>query len=364
MKVAIITMHCPLNYGAVLQTYALQTYIESLGHDVQIIDYRPNYLVYDQSYTYIPKSYQNRNIFVKALYIALKSHSKFLRKSIFKNFYKSFLHLTSYRYRLYSELVENTPVADIYICGSDQIWNYSSGAFKDPAYFLAFAPKGSQRFSYAASGNIPSPLPVDMREVSIPLINELDAVSVRENSAKRVLEQYVDKSIDIVADPVFLWEKSFWLKFSVNSHLHKDYILVYPVGEATQLCIEAERLSKRTGLPVYMISASQRRINGIKSIMPSPNEFVGLFSKAAYVLTNSFHGTAFSIIFEKEFWTVATSIANNRIMSLLSVSGLTDRYITPENHIDNLTPINHSQVKENLKAYKDASKSFLQKNLE
>lgn len=366
MKVAIITMHCPLNYGAVLQTYALQTYIESLGHNVEIIDYNPDYIIYVQSLLYVPTNYKSNPI-KRILYILFKAYNKYLKREKFSNFKNERLHLSNVKYKSFKELKTNKPEADLYICGSDQIWSFSNEAYKDPAYFLGFANDKDKKMSYAPSGHFPTPLPKEMCKAITPLINRLDYISVREGQTQKAIQQLISKPISEVLDPVFLLKSDDWKqKFDVyeNSDGPQKYILVYIVGESSYAIKEAIRLSEKFKLPIINISSSQKKIRNInRTIMPTPVEFIKLFVGAEYVLTNSFHGTAFSIIFKKQFWSFSTKIASNRLVSLLDKLHIMHRLIRPGEDINEENNIDFSIVQETLNGYVYQSEQFLKQVL-
>lgn len=360
MKVAIITMHCPLNYGAVLQTYALQTYIESLGHSVEIIDYRPEYIVYDQSLTYVGNEKFQRNFLTRLIYIICKIPSKTQRILKFHRFYKKRLNLTERIYKTFNDLVNFCPNADHYICGSDQIWSYNNGAYKDPAYFLGFSPKAKKRSSYAPSGNFPAPLPSEMEKCIIAMINQLDNVSVREENTKILIQPLVNKEITEVLDPVFLHDKDFWTSVNINRNKRSEkYVLIYLVGDSDNIIRTVIPFAQKRRLPIYCITSSQREIHGIsKKIIPSPDEFITLINDAEYVFTNSFHGTAFSIILEKQFWVYRTQIANSRIVSLLKKVDLLHRLVT-DNDSDLSSEIDFSKVRPHIEKWVETSKTYI-----
>lgn len=366
MKVDIITMHCPLNYGAVLQTYALQTYTQSLGHEVQIIDYRPDYIVYHQSLSFVANERFNKSIILKLIYLVVKLPSKYKKLRIFKKFCSKYLNLTDTVYSEYNDLLENPPTADCYICGSDQIWGYSNDAYKDPSYFLGFVNQGKLKCSYAPSGMFPNPLPAEMEKLIIPFINNLDFVSVREDSTRKLLQPYINKRISTVLDPVFLLNKEDWISFSDLESVaapSEDYILIYAIGDSSFVLEIARKLSDKSGLPIYCISSTQKKLPHVsKKIMATPLEFLKLFRNAKYVVTNSFHGTAFSIIFEKEFWSCSTNIANSRLKSILRIAGLENRLLL-KNDISNVifdNKIDYSKTKSNIETSVANSKRYLQ----
>lgn len=364
MKTAsIITMHCPLNYGAVLQTYALQTYLRSVGVECNIIDYNPHYIVCDQSLMYVGDSRFKRNVLTRWLYRIIKLGAKYSRKIKFSAFKKSELNLTP-RYETYDEIKAANLQADYFFCGSDQIWNTVSGAHRDLAYFLQFVEDKSKRNSYAASGNLPLGNE-EVKDITIPMINELNHISMREDVTIASIQPYVNKEIKHVCDPVFLLDPSDWrVLYKKGSKFVKQekYVLIYPMGNGVETVIQkGYELAQNEGLPLYCISASQRKDKRVsKMLNVDPYTFLSLIDNADFVVTNSFHGTSFSIIFEKNFWSCIAIGSNQRLSSLLNLAGLQSRMVQKESVLDSTgDQINYIQVKRNMFDYINASKSYI-----
>lgn len=366
MKTAyIITMHCPLNYGAILQTYALQTYIESIGINVKIVNYRPDYIVCDQSLMYVGAEQFKRNFLLRWIYRLIKAPSKLRRKKYFEDFADEQLHLTKI-FRIYNDIYEANLKADFFICGSDQIWNVVSGAYKDPAYFLSFVSDKIKKISYAASGNLP--ISDDVKRITFPMIEKIDCISMRENSTISSIQPYIKKPISHVCDPVFLLESKVWRalykKYSKFNPSVK-YILVYPMGNGVEATMDkAIQIATYHKLPLYVISASQRRDKRVtKYFNVNPYDFLSLIDNAEYVITNSFHGVSFSIIFEKQFWACVAEGSNQRITTLLQKAGLTHRLITQDVKKDFNEQIDHKIAQNKLFEFIQSSKHFLQSSL-
>lgn len=364
MKTAsIITMHCPLNYGAVLQTFGLQTYLGKQGLLVNIIDYNPYYIVNDQDWKYIGDNRFKRNFLTRWVYILIKAPHKIIRKKRFSDFMRNELNLTR-KFKTYQDIVNNKLDADYFFCGSDQIWNTLSGAHLDPAYFLQFVKDEKKRNSYSASGNLP--LTDEVINITIPMINQLHNISMREDVTIASIQPYINKEIIQVCDPVFLLEAEYWRALAQHgpsfSERTNSYILIYPMGNGGELVVKKGReLADKLKVPLYCITASQRKDTRIDKIFNAdPYTFLHLFDNAKVVVTNSFHGTSFSIILEKEFWSCAAIGSNQRITSLLSKCGLEDRIIS-EFESPSEKVINYKRAKDKLNVFIDSSKAYINK---
>lgn len=355
-------MHCPLNYGAILQTYALQTHLKSLGLSVKVINYRPNYIVYDQSLMYVAGNRYKKNFLTRWVYRILKAPSKFYRKKKFAIFAQNELHLTS-EFKTFEDIKKAGLNADYFFCGSDQIWNVVSGAHKDPSYFLEFVSNGQKRISYAASGNLPI-TNEEVKSITIPMINNIDCISMREDSTIAIIQPFIEKTITHVCDPVFLLKGEDWRNLYKKHSTFRPtekYVLVYPMGNGEENTIaQACKCAKYMQLPLYNISASihqDKRIS--KQFNVSPYDFLALIDNAECIVTNSFHGTSFSIILEKQFWTCVAEGANQRISSILKKSGLSNRLILGADIIDYSEKIDSNYAILRLNEYISNSKLFI-----
>lgn len=309
MRIKTITCHDVYNYGAALQAYALQQYLLSKGHEVEIIDYKPDYLSLQYKFWNVPKSshYYDRAMksnlfrFLLCCYFAPKRYATFGRKRKFDNFKKNNLRCTK-RYENYQQLVNCPPQADAYIAGSDQIWNCALPNGKDPSFFLQFGSEKVCRISYAASFSIPEIIDEYIKQIK-EWLNSFYAISVRERTGVDILNKLGVDGIEVV-DPVFLLSRDDWSVFSgPKKMVDKKYILVYDLYlNDNRLRTEAERLSAEHELAIVSVDAYFKCPYAHKNISSAgPKEFVNLIENADYVITNSFHATAFSVIFNKPF---------------------------------------------------------------
>lgn len=373
MKICTMTCHHVYNYGATLQAFALQHYLESLGHDVEIIDYRlPSHRRYDWSFIYpVGRLYNltQKFPFLKwpvCLYRNRKYLKTWRRKKSFDNFDISYLHITENTYRTTEELQNNPPKADIYIAGSDQIWNTDTINGHMPGYYLDFGDKETKRISYAASFGI-SEIDNECKAFVKEEVGKLNAISVREKSGAKILGQLAFENVDVVCDPVFLLSKAEWQKMARQSksyNLKKNsYILLYDFIGDEQVEIFCKQLSKETGKLIVSVNDFESRHYADMNINDaSPLEFMSLIDNAACVIANSFHATAFSVIFEKDFYTFSLMTQRNssRMSDFMSLVGLRNRFHATEKQPD----INYTLVRGKLNEYIKSGKIFLERNLQ
>lgn len=318
------------NAGASLQAYALQRYLMSLGHEVFIIDYKPSYL---KHYILWGGAYGKYNKpLIKVAYSLAHLPKRIIawhepRKKKFDSFTRKYLNVTKKRYVNNNELKVNPPDADIFFAGSDQIWNTLFSNGKDPAFYLDFVPDGAITASYAASFATSS-IDKKYREFVKEKLQRLDYISVRESSGLTILEELGITGGVKVMDPVFLLDKGTWEKLLVNKEKPREkYIFVYSFEGEDLIRDCALALSKETGYKIYTL---QNLGYGNRSYESAgPIEFLNLVYCAEYVLSNSFHATAFSIIFQKKFWVFNRKESiNSRMKDLLEVLGIGERLIS------------------------------------
>ena len=358
MKIGILTFHCAYNYGAVLQCYALQEILRKLGHEVEIIDYRPDYIV--KPY----KVFRWGRLFYKDLKRTLRSWMKepllvglrFKRYKVFNEFICSKLKLST---RVVGSNID--PKYDVYVMGSDQIWNPQITKGFDPVYFGFFhtpPKKGTRIISYAASIGSET-VALDLQYKLKKLLTNFDAISVRENSLATILKQITKREVATVLDPTMLVDLTTWEILAKAPKLNKKYILVYQDGRECTLCI-SKKLAKEMNAVVVQIPLTPF-VSYRKNIKQgvSPEEFLGWIRNAACVITPSFHGTVFSIIFRKPFFCIE---CNARVHSLLSILGLEDRIIKRnDNPVFSL--IDYEPVIPRLSSCREMSIAFLKSSI-
>lgn len=339
MKIKTITCHDVYNYGASLQAYALQQYLTELGHEVQIIDYFPNYM--DVNYRIrwkdyvipqVSSLYKLRNFpGVMTVYRIKMSIKKLMfivskggRKRAFDSFKLQYLRLTSVRYKNIDELRNGYLEADAFIAGSDQIWNPLFNNGKDPSFFLQFGE--GKKISYAASFGVSELSPDDVANMQ-KWLSKFDKISVREKTGLLLLNKMGIREGIQVLDPVFLLTAKRWQNVASSKYRNDKFVLVYNLGPLSVVLREcAIGLSKKYGVKIVAIEEIGNITYADERIKDAgPCEFIELFTKAAFVVTNSFHATSFSIIFNIPFFSFIKNATSSRISDLLSSCGLESR---------------------------------------
>lgn len=323
MMIDTITCHDVYNVGASLQAYALQTYLKSLGHDVKIIDYKPDYLSNHYRLDLVSTPKYDKPVLKQAYLLAkLPGRLRMLpRKRAFDRFTAQYLDLTR-RYASNEDLKRDPPEADVYFAGSDQIWNPLFPNGKDPAFFLDFVRHGV-RASYAASFAADA-FPPELREATARYLARFDHISVREQSGLSVLKTLGVQGAATVLDPVFLIERVKWeMMAERHQNLKQKYILVYDCERSATIRELAKKIAEKLNLKIYSIFDLPYAARCFP--LCGPESFLGLIRGASFVLSNSFHATAFSVIFEKEFAVVErTENINTRMRDLTALLGLSD----------------------------------------
>lgn len=357
MQIKTITCHDVYNLGASLQAYALAAYLKDCKHDVQIIDYKPDYLSYHYSLTWVPNP-KFDHPFIRQAYLLAKLPGRLkakrsLRKKRFDAFRNEYLSLTAQRYSSIEALQRNCPEADAYIAGSDQIWNPIFQNGKDPAFFLEFAPNNKKKISYAASFSVDDLDKMDTERI-LPWLKRMDAISVRETSGVTLLDRMGLDGVQVV-DPVFLLKKEQWEDIAICPDM-KGYILVYDFDNSSLVHSIASTLANKTGKKIVSVFPMDIADQVWSDI--GPQEFLGAILNADCVISNSFHATAFSLIFQKDFYVVnRKENINTRMRDLLGSLSLSDRLISklPEDK----DPLDWDAVQEKLDAQISVSKIFL-----
>lgn len=321
-KIGLLSMHCTINYGASLQALSLYKYLEKRGYDITIINYRPKYLtdIYEKNHENERKKVKTK---LKYLVVGKRYKKRFDAFRKFENYLK--LSKTCYTYEDLQNLKESY---DIYICGSDQIWNPINTQY-DKAFFFGFVNRNALKLSYAASIGQDK-----LDEQSIQFISEnikrFQGISVREKSAKDLLEREMNTASVQNIDPVFLTSTDEWKTYEIPIKTPPKYILLYAIGMqplSDELVREIKNKSKVQCITIQYNAFKDKNTDYLMDDI-GPGEFLYLLRNAEYVVTNSFHGIALSLLFKKKLVAYRSLDRNTRIESLLQLVGMTDLQIS------------------------------------
>lgn len=354
MKIGILTFHCAINFGAVLQAFGLSQYLRSLGHDVSVIDYRPDYLVKPYRPFYSRRFYAWKNIWISRFIVitreVLSISIRFKRERLFKRFVKDYLHLSPL------QLDEKANDFDAFVFGSDQIWNRTITQSDDVFWGNALAFEGKKRIAYAASAGSVK----DLSEDAMANLERFDAVSVREKSLADYLNTFRKKRIQTVLDPVLLAGKDVFSAIATTKQ-RQPYLLYFSLEGDVKLRPIAEKLAKKRNLELIEVMSSNTCLTKgfVKNVL-SVNDFLGLFMNADFVVTKSFHGTVFSILFERVFMVYYDGQeVPERMSGLLNALGLGNHLVNIDEPPTTSSPIDWQQVNEKLEQMRISSRQFL-----
>ena len=357
MIIRTITCHDVYNVGASLQAYALSEYLSRQGHDVKIIDYKPDYLSKKYNFKAVDNSRFEHPFFIRWLYLILKFPKRLYEypgKKNFDRFREQYLCLTK-RYHSLEELEKDPPKADLYIAGSDQIWNTLFQNGKDGAFYLTFAPEGTTRASYAASFATEAIVPEWEVQVG-KWLREMDFISVREKSSLKLLERLEVKG-QAVLDPVFLLPASHWKQMVLHTE-ELNNIFVYDFDKNEFVKKISLKVKEQIGANITSFFKTDYADSYMKNV--GPLEFLTMIYQSKVVISNSFHATVFSLIFHKEFYVIKRNEdINIRMMDLLRLVGLEDRLIANDKDLETILPVNWEKVDAIIQAEREYSKQYL-----
>lgn len=331
MKVDVITRHSVANYGSILQSYATQKAIEKLNHECEIIDYtRIDEQGKNKAKTYCKNSTTwNKNILTRLAYYIIQTPNYLYAYNKFKKYRRALFKQTNIEYTSLDELKKHVPEADIYCAGSDQIWGRIGNQDYDSAYFLSFVPKGKKCISYASSIG-KEKISDETRKCIREFLPKFSTILVREKSAVDIIKEEKINNVDLVLDPTLLLNKTEWDLLCDDATNNKKYVLVYQLHDNKKFQKYAKDFAKKTKLPLIRICPSaQNLIRGGKPIfLPTPQKFITYFKNAEYIITDSFHGTVFSIIFNKKFIDVLPKETSTRITNILEILNIEERVLS------------------------------------
>lgn len=363
MKVLLVTIVDNINFGTILQAFALSQKIKDLGMEVEVIDYqRPNSTTYTQIKGIIAN--HNRSPINRIIYSTCALVLVPFIKHRLRRFLKDKITVTQ-RFTSYQSLCSADLKADVYMTGSDQVWNTQYNDGVDKVFYLDFT--SGKKVSYASSIGMDFYNSDEISEI-LPLLHKYSALSLRESKSCRYLEMFGIKDIFHAIDPTLLLNKEEWSKmFKPKLKLPEQYLLVYSVEGRNNDYIfqQASFIAKYKKMPLYVVSASdpiKLRKYRCDKIYAFANceTFLELMYNASFIVASSFHGTAFAINFQKEFITITPDKYNIRMEDLIGTLNLSSRVINinqplsmPLQHID------FTKVNKQIEAWRFKSLSYL-----
>ncbi|OOB79959.1 MAG: hypothetical protein BEN18_02200 [Epulopiscium sp. Nuni2H_MBin001] len=359
MKINIITFHFVNNFGAALQAYALSQATSKLNNQQTImVDYRHWFIRFTDTVRILPISKDP-----KIIKHGLKTIPQRLgRLKKFDSFHKERFKMSA-RYNTRKSLQQYPQEDSMFICGSDQIWNPVVTLGVKGVYYLSFVRSSKRKISYAASFGI-SDIAPKYRAKMEKYLKGFKAIGVREAEGVELVKDISGRTATQVIDPTFLLSKDEWSEIAISPQIDEPYILVYVMQSNESVYEYARQIKAILGIQLIAISRYGDKPAGVDKVVIDigPYEFLGLFENATYICTNSFHGLAFALIFEKNFFIIPSNRFNSRIDSLLQVMGVTlEKEVTHDNILN--PKINHSEIKQHILSARQHSLEFLQKNL-
>ena len=365
MKVALLSFHNAVNYGATLQAYALEKYLLEQGVDCEYIDYRNHYrrTAYSMSY-HIWTSLRKKDLKGGLKYL-LGYPFMALRRVRFYAFYKKNIKCTKKVYNSVEEVKELNPYYDKFIVGSDQVWNHTNNG-EDFAFLLNFVDDDFKKISYSSSFGL-SEIPSHLTDLYSKYLLKINKISVREAYGVDLVKKLTGRNAKLVLDPVFLLSKQQWESLSPQKKIKKPYLFFY-TNKANQIsdflkqtkyCLNGKTLYKLS----RNMSFSDFLDNQIKvKYTMSPNEFIRVIRDAELIISASFHCISLAIILNKPFIAILTGNQgkDERIINILRLLGLENRAFTPNmEDSDVLLPINYETVNTKIQELLFDSTKFL-----
>lgn len=363
-SVGLLTFHGAHNFGSVLQTYASCKVLQNMGYEVEVINMRNQ--AQKDAYRIFKPFRLTVGSFIRNAFIAMNYCSFRKRANNFERFINNVLPTTDREFIDGADVKAHAKKYDIYYTGSDQVWNPACQDFES-AYYLDFTTPESRRVAYAPSLGKGKFDKAD-QELIKGLLNNVDFISCREKEGAALLRALTDKPVAHVCDPVVLLERKYWEEIAVAPKTQVPYILTYFLENNHGDRSQVENIRKQTGYKVIALNEYIRDwVNPHIHLCLgcSPEEFVGFIKNASLVLTNSFHCTAFSVIFQRKFFTcmaASENVANNndsRKVDFLKSIGLESRLL-PNGSVPDLSQdIDYDNVQPLLDAFRKESSEYL-----
>ena len=361
MKTGILTFHGANNYGAVLQAYALTQWLAQNGIEAEILDYRSK--VFDKYRLF--RTWQYKKVPYMLGVDLIKFPGKKIRNRNFETFRMHFLPTSNEIYNTEQDFDGITDKYDYFICGSDQIWNPELTNGPDPVYYLDFVTDPSKKIAYAPSIALKKLNEFQLAKIA-GYLSTFASLSIREQEAISIVQPYCEKEIKKCCDPIFLPDIKCYDMICSPKYEGRKFCFLYIVGTAAvfkNVISYAEKRAKKNGLQLYYLIDGDKtfyHIEGKNVFGCDPCDFLSLIKNAEYVISNSFHATAFAILYSRQFITFLKDGTGSRMEDLLKTLNLESQIYTQgcsevllENEID------YSGIEQTLKAFKETSSNYL-----
>lgn len=337
-KIGIVTIHKVNNYGAELQAFALQQKLKDLGHLPEIIDFlyykHPRFKRTALAKPLVALGFKKKlkewvHPFLTRIKTLPYREALNTRQQRFEAFHQAYTSFSDAEYNSVDSLYETSWDYDLFMVGSDQVWNPYSNVSMKP-YFLDFVPENARKVSYASSFGV-SEIPGEAKEVYRKGLMSFDRLGVREARGVELVSEISGKKASHVVDPTLLLNQQDWVDYTNPQSIDEPYLLMYVLTDSDYTTQLAKKVANALGLKIVRLcksAAVQDKDDAILNMTDAgPAEYIDLFQKASFVITNSFHGTAFSVNFQKPFFTVLPRHKpnNSRQKGLLEAVGLSDR---------------------------------------
>ena len=354
-RIGIITFHNAHNNGAVLQCYALMSFLTQIGYNVAIIDYKAKALNYYHWFRWSRFKPWHPRYFLKNIFFLPR---RIIRYYSFTNFVRKNLHLVSVE-----KWLRGGENFDTIVVGSDQLWNINNSfGMYDYFYWGKFKEKiNSKIVSYAVSmgGAWKN---VDWKTISVFLKN-FNAISVREEYLEQLIESRCFCKVDTVLDPTLLISNDFWKSKLNRKKRKRPYLFFYQARNNEKAFLYAKKVAKKKSLDFIVMSADIASHNSICTIGANPFDFLSFIDDADFVITSSFHGTVFSLQYRKNFISLKLGDGDDgRIENILKMYGLLERF-SDLNKIPEDTFIDYNRVEKNAEEIRKFSTNWLYANL-
>lgn len=372
MKIGILTFSCADNVGAVLQCYALKSYLKNCGHAVEIVNYRPYYLTDSYGIFHNPFEFAGRHGLYHTLtrirYELCNYRANKAKTMAFREFRQKYLGISSEGgYRSGADLSSLNGRYDALIVGSDQIWGKASDRNSvDTAFLLDFInDRTTRKISYGGSMG---QLYGDSQGIFKQYLESFHGISAREKDLTDYLKTILKQKVFQVVDPVFLNDRPCYDKICSEQKTYKEksIIFVYVLEQNDVIPAFVSKLVNKAGQNVQVVYYSRKKIsfpcNAKRLEYLTPEIFLDLIRNADKIVTNSFHGTVYSIIYQKDFYSVPHTKSGSRMSTLLEDLGLPRRLV--DEYTEPADKIQWDEVYEKLNSRIDESKEFLRNSLE